>query len=1372
MSLAECSSSSSMALMGRVSSPGRRSTKVTFAFLLVTFCFFCLAGFAQINVSPAFAKKIYFPGPSFGSEGSGNGQFKEPVGVAVNDSTELGDEPAGDVYVVDSGNRRVEVFSAAGVFQGQFNGSGEYEVTVAGKLEKKTGAAAPGGAFTDPEQVAVDNSTEVGDPSKGDVYVTDPEHKAIDKFTAKGEYVEQLTKTEGCEKDEHPGELPPCPPGTGNPVTIPFAELRNLAVDPSGDLWVFEAARPEPDTLGYVDEFGATGTFMKKFTTHIGTELTEGDNYGFAVDASHDIYVGAEAKKDVQKLPPSASGGPLAAFSEGESAVAVVPSVSSQLANDVLVDKSGDVALYAPVTESNQRPAEVFGGAGLPVGFEGLSASDGLAVNGAATVFASERGAGMVRSFVYVPVPEAKTLPPSAVTETGLVLHGTVDPEGEAVKECFFEYGTEVGVYTTTTVLCEHEKPLEGSEPVAVSAKLSGLPAAGVRSFRVVAVSALGIPGDGEGLTVARPVVSGEVVSGVGAVVATVRAKVDSGSLETCYWVEYGTSAAYGSRVPAGEGCLPVPEGEPASVELAGLAPGAQYHFRFVARNALGTVAGGDQVFSTYGQTASALPDGRVYELVSTPVGFGNNAEVYFPAGMLAKGFFELDNHGSISDAPFAASPDGGAVAFAGEPPPTGGNGEFGINGSNEYVATRAPGGGWSALDVQPATGGKFNEYLAFSPDLSVGVLDSSEALAPLAPAGYNNMFRRATGGASFESLVTTTPGCAPGAFLGIRDGVAARNLLFGGGNAGTPSVAPYTHVVFETDGQLPSEPSSGEGCGAGNDLYDAVGGALYAVNVLPDGKVEPAATVGLQGPNENGYLAPRVSGAVSADGSRIYWSAAEWVSEEEVPKALYVRENDTQPASEIEEGVCTQPGLACTVQVDAAEAACSEAACGKGKERGGRGRFLTASADGSRVLFTDERRLTAGSTAAPGAPDLYQYDLQAPESERLADLSVDEHAGEPGDVEGILGSSEDGSFVYFAAGGVLAANQGVGGETATPQACNVVKEPGGKLDFGACNVYARHEGHTTFIATLPGEEDDFTGEGAGIDGDWQADPGRRTADVTPDGRHLVFMSRRSLTGYENSGMTEVFVYDSETGRVICASCNPTGEPAGVSESDRWGSFLPVSESLSGYQPRVISADGSRVFFDSIESLVPQDINGSPDVYEWEREGAGSCPPGHTAGCIYLLSGGTSREYSFLVDASASGNDVFFVSRADLVKSNVTDYDVLYDARVGGVEPVAAGCSGTGCQGIPPAPPIYATPASVTFNGTGNYPPQPPATPPRSETRAQKLAKALTACKHRYPHRKTRRQACERAAHKTYAPKASAKKSSTAKKSNDQRRST
>ena len=70
--------------------------------------------------------------------------------------------------------------------------------------------------------------------------------------------------------------------------------------------------------------------------------------------------------------------------------------------------------------------------------------------------------------------------------------------------------------------------------------------------------------------------------------------------------------------------------------------------------------------------------------------------------------------------------------------------------------------------------------------------------------------------------------------------------------------------------------------------------------------------------------------------------------------------------------------------------------------------------------------------------------------------------------------------------------------------------------------------------------------------------------------------------------MTEVFVYNADTERLTCASCNPSGETPvaptlpeyAKNLTEIWGSFLPVSDSLADYQPRVISEDGDRVFFD------------------------------------------------------------------------------------------------------------------------------------------------------------------------------------------------
>jgi hypothetical protein len=91
---------------------------------------------------------------------------------------------------------------------------------------------------------------------------------------------------------------------------------------------------------------------------------------------------------------------------------------------------------------------------------------------------------------------------------------------------------------------------------------------------------------------------------------------------------------------------------------------------------------------------------------------------------------------------------------------------------------------------------------------------------------------------------------------------------------------------------------------------------------------------------------------------------------------------------------------------------------------------------------------------------------------------------------------------------------------------------------------------------------------------------------------------------------------------------------------------------------------------------------------------------------------------------------------------------LLYDVRVnGGFPQQSLACTGTGCQGVPPAPPAFATPSSATFSGTGNFAPHPP-TKSKSETRAQKLAKALKKC--HSLHNRRKRARCQRLAHARY----------------------
>lgn len=241
--------------------------------------------------------------------------------------------------------------------------------------------------------------------------------------------------------------------------------------------------------------------------------------------------------------------------------------------------------------------------------------------------------------------------------------------------------------------------------------------------------------------------------------------------------------------------------------------------------------------------------------------------------------------------------------------------------------------------------------------------------------------------------------------------------------------------------------------------------------------------------------------------------------------------------------------------------------------------------------------------------------------------------------------------------------------------------------------------------------------------------------EVTPDGHSVVFAS----SGAHYFG--PIKVYDADTGLVYCASCAGGG---GLGS-------LTLTNKFNVQQPRWISADGSRVFFVSWEGLVPQDTNSRTDVYEWERPGSGKCPVGGE-GCVYLLSGGTSIEESWFADASESGNDVFVVTRAKLVSTDEDELYDLYDVRANGStrsSPLA--CTGTGCQGVPGAPPIFATPSSATFEGVGNFS-QPQESKVKPKPKPKKKPKAKKKSKH-----KKKQSKAKRGAHKAVGRERSSK---------------
>jgi hypothetical protein len=326
----------------------------------------------------------------------------------------------------------------------------------------------------------------------------------------------------------------------------------------------------------------------------------------------------------------------------------------------------------------------------------------------------------------------------------------------------------------------------------------------------------------------------------------------------------------------------------------------------------------------------------------------------------------------------------------------------------------------------------------------------------------------------------------------------------------------------------------------------------------------------------------------------------------------------------------------------------------------GGGGTFQLASTDGAIAYFTK-------------AGDVYRYAATPNTATKLTSSS---------DLEGVLGAASNGSNLYYL-------------------------RPSGLYRCAAADTGAANgcDGATKIAAGA--ESSNYP-------------PATGASRVSSDGIKLLFSSTASLEDstantYDNTDLVtgepdaELYLYDAAVG-LACISCNPTnGRPVGPSSIPGAIANGAGPTATIAYKPRVLSADGRRVFFDSRDALALTDTNtegsggrGVADVYQWEAQGEGSCA--RTGGCASLLSSGRDAKGAAFADASADGSDAFFLTGRSLVGADPGAVD-LYDARIGGGfqesgEPLA--CEGDACQALPPTP---TDPTLTTLlSGPGNPP--------------------------------------------------------------------
>jgi hypothetical protein len=332
---------------------------------------------------------------------------------------------------------------------------------------------------------------------------------------------------------------------------------------------------------------------------------------------------------------------------------------------------------------------------------------------------------------------------------------------------------------------------------------------------------------------------------------------------------------------------------------------------------------------------------------------------------------------------------------------------------------------------------------------------------------------------------------------------------------------------------------------------------------------------------------------------------------------------------------------------------------------------------DSRHVIFDTTSQLLDEDTNS--GPDLYMY-TDGPDPANESNLTLVTTSGDipaVGDIgEGdnpataVLGSSRDGGRIYYHRGAEILL-----WENGTTRPIATAQSPDGQ--FGGI-----------FYRFGPG-----------------ASPG---ADrVSPDGRylaiyanHVVSSGPNPVTGGSAGSKFHVFLYDALDEEIRCVSC-PSGGTATVdaSVSPREVGKPATGLVFPGVRPSYL-ADNGKVSFSTAESLVSTDVNGIIDAYQYDP----------AAEQVELISTGRGSEPAEFVDASVSGDDVFFITRQQLARADRDNLLDIYDARIGGgfAEPPdpPTPCAEEACQGAPAASPATPAVSSAQIVSRGNVTPR------------------------------------------------------------------
>ena len=837
-------------------------------FLLVV-----VAGLATLVVAAVPASASLFEsgsfaggGPGPGGNGSADGQLLNPGAAAMRTST-------GKLYVADTGNNRVQVFTTSG-------STGAYDSQV---------------AITAPTGVAIDQDT-------GDVYVSNP--SGVLKF------------------DEN---LDPITAGWTAPT-----ETGPIEVDPVDHQLV--VANQSANSMS---RYGSDGTLERTFPVNRPLDFAI-DSTGdiIAITSTGDIMA-CNATSAVEHLTREGTLLTTIGSLDAPGAVTVDPdddsiTVAAQV-NQWLCNtgKNPTLSMFDP--DGTPGPTTTLAGDALFATVPGLVAAGGGS-NKTYAVTKSPMGDTFGATAIHVLSLVPATLTDPVVTNIGGTqadVSATVNPNGGPTPWAI-EYSDDGG---STWQLGDQGDAGNGTDPVTVSAALTGLNA---KTAYVVRVRAETTPSGQTSFTTgaAPPRVVTQPAVDVTTSGARLQGAVDPQASPATYWFEYGTTTQYGSRIPlsqdadAGTGNRYVP----ASQTLTDLPRDTTYHYRLVARNAEGTVMGDDATLTTTvakpsdpcanaairaQQHAQRLPDCRAYEMTSPVqknnggVAIGNRASDDGDAVGFVMNAATGPQDGAFGATPWIAhrTADGWKPLSAAPPIRSEVRGSAGVNSppvdfsndfSQVFLRTNDP---MDPADLEPFTTGNLNfgyDLYAYDPINRaarwVSKPDAGTAAAYGAGGSMTYGGRSADGHhvlfTTNRILVTGAPFVSNGALYESVDGaVRPVSVLPNGTLNPTNSALARTPTSMAPVAGNPAISRDGSRIFWWTASTSAATGAIY----LREDGVRTVAVTASHRTTNNGTSFPGTFLGASADGSRVFFhSTTQLLDVQSGTRGVYMWERDT----------------------------------------------------------------------------------------------------------------------------------------------------------------------------------------------------------------------------------------------------------------------------------------------------------------------------------------------------------------------------------------------------------------------------------------------------------------------------------------------